>query len=159
MAKLCDKYDELIELLVAGELDENTAAGVMAHIEHCPVCREKYEAALAVERFLTPSDRVVPPGFARAVASTISARARSRPVPSYVLPEWSLVFGWILIVLGGLYGIVAAFKPEIFSLARTVLFSIAAKPVLLAVVGMMFVAAAFSVVFSLIGVALLSRRY
>ena len=128
MSKECEKYEDLIEAFVAGELDELTTAEVKEHIDRCSSCRRKYEIAVKIEKFLTPEEAVVPPGFARAVASKIASEA-SRRIPQYAPPEWSILAGWFIALVGVLLGALQLFHPSAFEIAKKIIQPLLSNPI------------------------------
>jgi hypothetical protein len=45
-----DRLDEFVELELAGADPEATIAGLLAHLDGCPACREEHDALYALVR-------------------------------------------------------------------------------------------------------------
>src|ERR1700742_3424232 len=81
---------EELEALVAGNLDEETAARVQAHAEACDECKEEL-AWLRAEAELMTRRRESSPAPAAAVWDAIEARVANPPVAAVApeAPRWS----------------------------------------------------------------------
>ena len=109
----CTKYENLLTALAAGELDEQTASDVRAHIQSCPACAKQFRTAEIIEKALTPCVREVPLGFAKSVALRITDIAQKQTVPSYGRVDlwWFAPYAAALVVIAGIAWHI--FKPTI----------------------------------------------
>ena len=87
--KICEEYASLLDSLLDGELDEETAARVRAHAASCPACAA-YLADAAVLRaaFGSVEDVQPPDGFADGVMAAVRANAAPRKKPRRWLPAF-----------------------------------------------------------------------
>lgn len=85
--KICEEYASLLDSLLDGELDEETAARVRAHAASCPVCAAYLADAAALRAaFGSVEDVQLPDGFADGVMAAVRASAAPRKKPRRWLP-------------------------------------------------------------------------
>ena len=85
--KICEEYASLLDSLLDGELDEETAARVRAHAASCPACAAYLADAAALRAAFGSVEDVQPPdGFADGVMAAVRASAAPRKKPRRWLP-------------------------------------------------------------------------
>lgn len=85
--KICEEYASLLDSLLDGELDEETAARVRAHAASCPACAAYLADAAALRAAFGSVEDVQPPdGFADGVMAAVRANAAPRKKPRRWLP-------------------------------------------------------------------------
>ena len=85
--KICEEYASLLDSLLDGELDEETAARVRAHTASCPACAAYLADAAALRAAFGSVEDVQPPdGFADGVMAAVRATAPPRKKPRRWLP-------------------------------------------------------------------------
>ena len=85
--KICEEYASLLDSLLDGELDEETAARVRAHTASCPACAAYLADAAALRAAFGSVEDVQPPdGFADGVMAAVRANAAPRKKPRRWLP-------------------------------------------------------------------------
>lgn len=85
--KICEEYASLLDSLLDGELDEETAARVRAHAASCPACAAYLADGAALRAAFGSVEDVQPPdGFADGVMAAIRASAAPRKKPRRWLP-------------------------------------------------------------------------
>ena len=140
----CTKYEDLFAPLAAGELDKQASTEILAHIETCGECKQKYETALIVEKAFTAQIQPVPPGFAKSVALRISDIAEKQAVPSYGrIDLW-----WLAPWFAGIVTVIAiafmVFKPTIPSYTQLIP-RIVSNPLALAALAILITAGTISI--------------
>lgn len=87
--KICEEYASLLDSLLDGELDEETAARVRAHAASCPACAAYLADAAALRAVFGSVEDVQPPdGFADGVMAAVRANAAPRKKPRRWLPAF-----------------------------------------------------------------------
>lgn len=85
--KICEEYASLLDSLLDGELDEETAARVRAHAASCPACAAYLADAAALRAAFGSVEDVQPPdGFADGVMAAVRANAAPRKKSRRWLP-------------------------------------------------------------------------
>ena len=113
--KLCEAFADLLDAFVDGELSEEKARTVRAHLDTCPACRAYVEDALAIRAaFPDAEETAVPEGFADHVLSALQTQA---PAPKARKQQpWSK----LLLPLAACFALVVAVStaaPDLFQKA------------------------------------------
>ena len=111
------KYKEKIVLHLYGELGENDAKNLMAHIEECAECAEEFAYTKKVFQVLdeTKSDDIPEANWDKCWNTIdVGIQSKDRKKKSFLLyPRWAYASAAVIIVfaLGFFFGRIAFFKP------------------------------------------------
>ncbi len=100
MNDACKQCESKLEAFADGTLNEEDAARVAAHIEHCPKCLAEVRTLRAIANTLSTlpyhvcPDRVISAVYEATIEKRVPERASQRKW------DWNLIFGWRAAVAG-----------------------------------------------------------
>ncbi|MGN1001691.1 MAG: zf-HC2 domain-containing protein [Oscillospiraceae bacterium] len=96
----CERIQELISLLLDGELSEAEEQTVREHIADCAECREMYEAFAAVSDAMRADAAPVPDGLHEKIMDGVRAAGRKKPGRVIHLRRYVTAAACLVVILG-----------------------------------------------------------
>lgn len=77
--KCCEAYAAALSAFVDGELDEQERGELLAHVEHCPSCRDALSELMILHTMFEELPELdAPDGFAERVLDRVHAEERAK---------------------------------------------------------------------------------